>query len=73
MLDQIRNSNWYRIANCALLAGAVCALSSCATKQPAPLISDNPRGRESSIPWNQQEKWEGQGQLGPMAEGLNSR
>lgn len=73
MLDRIRKSPWYRRTNLILLAGAACTLSSCATKEPQPLVSDSSHGRESSIPWNSQEKWESQGQLGPMAESLNSR
>jgi hypothetical protein len=32
------------------------------------LVSDPAATRESSLPWNQQEKWEGQGQFGGMAD-----
>ncbi|MEP6809933.1 MAG: hypothetical protein ABI992_06795 [Chthoniobacterales bacterium] len=73
MLDRIRNSRWFRAANYFLLLGTACALSSCATKKDPPLLSDHAGGAESQIPWNQQEKWENQGQLGPLAEKLNSR
>lgn len=72
MLDRIRSSPFFRAAKINLLIGVACALSSCATKKEAPLVSDG-TGPESQIPWNQQEKWENQGQLGPMAERLNSR
>jgi len=72
MLDQIRKSSWFRVTHTALLLGAVAALSSCATKKETPLISDN-AGAESSLPWNQQEKWENQGQMGQMAERMQSR
>jgi hypothetical protein len=71
MLAQIRNSRWFRVAHLALLVGGVCALSSCATKSEPPLVSDNVKGQESSLPWNQQEKWENAGQFGEMAQRMN--
>ncbi len=72
MLHPVRNSICFRATRILLLLGAICAFSSCATKKEAPLISDG-SGAESQIPWNQQEKWEGQGSLGPLAEKVNSR
>jgi hypothetical protein len=68
MLAQIRNSSCFRAA--LALVGAVC-LASCATRPEPQLVSDPSAQRESSMPWNQQEKWEGQGQFGPMAEQIN--
>lgn len=56
----------------ALLVLAAAAFSSCASKQQPPLISDN-TGRESALPWAEQEKWEGQGQLGTIAERFDTR
>lgn len=47
-------------------------LTACATKKEPQLISDSAQ-TESSLPWNQQEKWENQGQLGPMAERFERR
>ncbi len=47
------------------------SLASCATKQEPQILAGQP-GRESTLPWNQQEKWESQGQFGPMAEKLES-
>lgn len=73
MLDRIRNSPWFRATNFVLLVGAAFALSSCATKKEAPLVSDSAGGPESQIPWNQQEKWESNGQLGALAEHVNTR
>ena len=73
MLDRIRNSPWFRATSLVLLVGAACALSSCATKKEAPLVSDNAGGPESQIPWNQQQKWEQSGTLGPLADRLESR
>lgn len=59
MLDQIRKL--------LLLATASSLLISCATKQEPQLVSTGAE-RESSLPWNKQERWESSGQFGPMAE-----
>jgi hypothetical protein len=71
MLAKIRNSRSFRVLNLVLLVGGALTLGSCATKQPPPLVSDG-TGRESQLPWNKQEKWESQGQFGPMAERMES-
>ena len=70
MLARIRNSISFRAANVALLALAAGALASCASKKEQVQLVNDPSvsGRESALPWNQQEKWEGQGQFGGMAE-----
>lgn len=68
MLAQIRNSTCLRLA--LAIVGAV-SFASCATRPEPQLVSDPSAQRESSMPWNQQEKWEGQGQFGPMAEQIN--
>jgi outer membrane biogenesis lipoprotein LolB len=70
MLAQIRNLSCVR-ATLALIAAFT--LASCATRAETQLVSDPAAQRESSMPWNQQEKWEGQGQFGPVAEQLNGR
>ena len=67
MLAQIRNSRCFGVLNLVLLVGAALSLASCATKQEPQLVSDG-SGRESSLPWNKQEKWESQGQFGALAE-----
>jgi hypothetical protein len=55
-----------------LLAVAL-AFSSCATtKKEAALISDGSE-KESTLPWNQQQKWEQYGQMGAMAERFETR
>lgn len=72
MLAQIRNFSKSLAARRALLVAAGLALSSCATKAPPPLITDN-TGRDSSLPWSEKQKWEGQGQLGAMAERFETR
>jgi hypothetical protein len=44
-----------------LLSGAAIALTSCATKEQPPLISDPTAKRETALPWNEQQKWEREG------------
>ena len=73
MLAQIRNSRCFRITNLVLLVGAGLSLVSCATKQEPQLVSTGAAREESAIPWNRQEKWENTGQLGAMAERLQTR
>jgi outer membrane biogenesis lipoprotein LolB len=69
MLARIRNRfQTQRLTLLALLLVATAGLTACATREPAPLISDPTAKNESAIPWNQQEKWESEGQFGPMAE-----
>lgn len=72
MLAQIRDSRWFRIVNLALLVGAGLSLASCATKQEPQLVSSGAE-RESALPWNKQERWENTGQLGAMADRLQTR
>jgi hypothetical protein len=66
----IRNSlsTWGRLVPVLVIA---VSFIGCATKEPEPLIADESGRRESALPWNQQEKWEQSGQMGPMAEGLS--
>jgi hypothetical protein len=72
MLAQISNSRCFRITNLVLLVGAGLSLASCATKQEPQLVSTGTE-RESALPWNKQEKWENTGQLGAMADRLQTR
>jgi hypothetical protein len=62
--DRLRSS--LRIAALAVCAAG--AHSYCATKEDPPLISDSAATRESSIPWDKQEKWESQGQFANMTD-----
>ena len=69
MLAQILNSVSFRATKVAAVALVAGALASCATKKEVALVNDpSTTGRESALPWNQQEKWEGQGQFGGMAD-----
>ncbi len=72
MLDQVRNLFLSRAARLTLLGISAFAFASCATKQEPQLISDS-TGRESALPWNQQEKWENAGQYGNLAERFQGR
>ncbi len=61
-----------RATRFALLALTAATFGACATKQEVALVNDpTATGRESALPWNQQEKWEGQGQFGGMADRFN--
>ncbi|MDQ3120624.1 MAG: hypothetical protein M3Q89_13845 [Verrucomicrobiota bacterium] len=72
MLAQVRKLSCPRASRLILMACGAFAFGSCATKQEPQLISDT-TGRESTMPWNQQEKWENRGQLGSMAERFETR
>ena len=67
MLAQVLRLFGQRSVRGALLMLSAAALSSCATKEEPQLVSTG-ADRESSLPWNEQQKWENKGQFGPMAE-----
>jgi predicted ATPase len=49
------------------LAGSwILALISCATKDPAPLIEDPAAKKETALPWNEQQKWEREGEAAAL-------
>lgn len=50
-----------------LLISVAVGIASCATDEPAPIIGDS-ASRETSLPWNEQTKWERDG----SAAGLNT-
>ena len=62
MLATIRRQIHFRIGVLALLACLAMALASCATKQPGPLVADPNAANETALPWNEQQKWEREGQ-----------
>ncbi len=39
---------------------------SCATKDPAPLIEDPSAKKETALPWNEQQKWEREGEAAAL-------
>lgn len=42
------------------------ALTSCVTKEPPPLIADPSGSRETALPWNEQQKWEREGEASAL-------
>ncbi len=68
MLARIPDRTRFSLRIAALAICATGALTSCASKQEPALISDTGNTRESSIPWNKQEKWESQGQFAGMTD-----
>ena len=65
MLGQIRRNSK------AVSVGVICAfglaLVSCASHKEVALVED-PDKKESSIPWNKQEKWENTGPLSGVTD-----
>jgi hypothetical protein len=49
-----------------VLACLTAALTSCATKDPAPLIADPNSARDTALPWNEQQKWEREGEAAAL-------
>jgi len=64
----VRRIIFPKIARPLLFVATLVALSSCATSKPEPQLVSDGATRDSSLPWNEQQKWEQQGQFGPMAE-----
>jgi hypothetical protein len=67
MLARIPELTCFRFIRIALLFCVATALVSCA-KDPPPLIADPGNTRETALPWNEQQKWEREGN----AAGLNT-
>ena len=61
MLATIRNRIFPGIAGLALV-GSTLLFASCASKDPAPLIADPRSANETALPWNEQQKWEREGE-----------
>ena len=73
MLGRVRRYRCFKIFKSLGFLAIVCLFASCATKKDPSLIADSEGRGDSALPWNQQQKWEGQGQLGPMAERFGTR
>ena len=43
-------------------------LASCASQKDAVVVNDPDAKKESTIPWNRQEKWESGGQFGNITD-----
>lgn len=61
-----------RTVSIILLIAGTLALISCAHEKDTPLVSDQNRKYESTIPWNRQEKWETEGS-GQASQLMNTR
>jgi hypothetical protein len=68
MLARIFDSARLKFMSTASLFCLASALAACAPKEPPPLIADPAGTRETSLPWNEQAKWERDG----SAAGLNT-
>jgi hypothetical protein len=62
MLATIPDFPGFRLVGLALVLAAATALASCASKEPGPLIADPGATHETALPWNEQQKWEREGQ-----------
>jgi hypothetical protein len=72
MLARIRKSFSLQPAKLASLVVAAMSFASCATKPEPQLVADpSSASRESTLPWNEQQKWEQGGNVGPIAERMN--
>jgi hypothetical protein len=69
MLALIRSRARLDIARMALLACVAAALASCATKQTALIADPSARNGETPLPWNEQKKWEQEGEAAALTQG----
>jgi hypothetical protein len=57
------------IRNCTLVFLLICGgalFSSCSTTKETALIDDPNARKETALPWNEQQKWEREGEAGAM-------
>ena len=66
MLATIRSRINVKIAVLALLAALALGLSSCATPKETALINDPSDKKETALPWNEQQKWEREGEAAAL-------
>ena len=62
MLATISELIRFRLVHLALLFSVATALASCANEDKAPLIADPNAAKETALPWNEQQKWEREGE-----------
>ena len=65
MLVTIRNSIFPKVGLLALVALTL-AFTSCATKKDTALINDPNDHNETALPWNEQQKWEREGEAAAL-------
>ena len=69
MLALIRDLIPSKVGKAALLLCVGFGLASCVSKEPPPLIADpSATGRETALPWNEQKRWEREGQASEMVQ-----
>jgi hypothetical protein len=66
MLAIIRSRINVKIAVLALLGAVGLGFSSCATKKDTVFIRDPSDKKETALPWNEQQKWEREGEASAM-------
>jgi hypothetical protein len=66
MLAIIRNQIDLKIAALALFAALALSFSSCATKKDTAFIRDPNDKKETALPWNEQQKWEREGEAAAL-------
>jgi predicted ATPase len=66
MLATIRSRISVKVAGLAFLAAAALAFSSCATHKETAFITDPSDKKETALPWNEQQKWEREGQASAL-------
>ena len=66
MLATIRNRTHLRITGLTLLAAFALGFSSCATKKETALVNDPDARKETAVPWNEQQKWEREGEAAAL-------
>jgi hypothetical protein len=66
MLVTIRKPIHSRVALLTLLAAAAVGLSSCATRKDTAFLNDPNDKKETALPWNEQQKWEREGEAAMM-------
>ena len=66
MLATIRNRIHLRIAAVALFAAVALGFGSCASNKQTAFINDPNDKKETALPWNEQQKWEREGQAAAL-------
>jgi hypothetical protein len=62
MLVTIRKPIHSRVALLTLLAAGALGLTSCAIRKDTAFINDPNYKKETALPWNEQQKWEREGE-----------
>ena len=66
MLATIRNLVSFKVVTVGLFCVLTFGLSSCATKKDTAFISDPNDRKETALPWNEQQKWEREGEAAAL-------